>query len=717
MIPKMEPCPHLASIHDTFQFPPSSAAPRVGGKVLYRQTLGGSGNVFKGLLLRFANARTLSRTSLGGRFWSSFAGTIADIGFTNHRVISDPEKDPFRDLGATPKEKANNTHSNQAAYVSGIGNLFDHILENASKVNPQDKFNTLNTSFHSNGNHTATIAGFVKLDPSLVKNLKLDDPTILWVRLMSIPIGARLLTGKHAKAMKEFDTAADRYAYVKLYSEEILKDEQEFLSKPNRDFNGTYVQLGNSGIIGFDNLHITRRGKWVIISGAAYTTSYHALDGVNTWAVAINVDDPSVMVLFNHLEGVAALRLSDQVNCVGGEHLMGRTMADFALHFEAMQTGKTVEQVLATKPTDFQKSYRQAKTMWRIFDAGGVLLAGARALLGSNMAYEKLDTRVLTYPDFDAAARDLKGKTIEDLVDATGAGVVRSTTDAPGLSIGDVAVDGGASVCAGSAADRLAAKLLVGSPGGFTAQQVQLARAAYARRLGTVMAASDVRGAFRAAVRKLVRDGADELAKLLPPTADGQPRSPHELVALLRRDVTFALRVRQVVADTLVAPFADQLGSELAAAVPEARPADLAALHEHVGQLDVHDRLLADGGVVHAYVEFELVAKASEALTLAECNALVAGLQTHIDGEAKVLRQERVARDGIDRAKAERLEEWVEKDRRVKELETKVEEMTKRQESFRDVGGFAGTAADATRPGADVVKAETKVKDLARPHV
>ncbi|KAK4108301.1 hypothetical protein N656DRAFT_435469 [Canariomyces notabilis] len=210
------------------------------------------------------------------------------------------------------------------------------------------------------------------------------------------PFGATLLVGEHAKAVKGFTHPAERTRYVWKNNAQIRQDEADYLAKGG-DLKGCYVSLGKSGIVALDSCKVTEYGDLVVITVLAMTTSWHALDGVNTWGIVIHKKKPTEILLLNHMEGAGTLRLSDQANCWGGEALMMRAFTDFPLHLEAIQSGKTVDEVVKTRSADFQTKWRRSLTFFTLFDVAGMFLATARAATGGNMEYDKYDTRDLVY--------------------------------------------------------------------------------------------------------------------------------------------------------------------------------------------------------------------------------------------------------------------------------------------------------------------------------
>jgi hypothetical protein len=585
-------------------------------------------------------------TTIRGKAVSGLMGLLVPIGYQHHQPLDPRAFSTFASVGKNPAERAKNLgqNPNSVEYHNAIHDLVIDIQEQFQKLPPEQRNNTYMTHWSENHNHSALAVGTVTVSEDVARKIKYDQSLVL-ARLKAIPVGATFLVGEHAKAVKGFTHPAERTRYVWKNNAQIRQDEADYLAKGG-DLKGCYVSLGKSGIVALDSCKVTEYGDLVVITVLAMTISRHALDGVNTWGIVIHKKKPTEILLFNHMEGAGTLRLSDQANCWGGEVLMMRAFTDFPLHLEAIQSGKTVDEVVKTRSADFQTKWRESLTFFTLFDVAGMFLATARAATGGNMEYDKYDTRDLVYENDAAMLRDIGDNTVDQLVHADGPGIKRTNLP-PGFILGGVRLDPVLAITPGNSVE-VSAMMVAGD---FKTEQVDMVRKYVPNKLGLLMAAEDVKADFRKAMADLIKDKADAVVKSLQPGV--APPSPHDLMAMIRRDLDFITQARKIVHDHLVARFMDQLEAEMTEMLGRRHQADVLALYSSACTLEVHDRLMADDGVVHTYMKAELVGQAARHLSVGQCLELIAQMETQRKKISDAVETGRKARDRLDPKKCD----------------------------------------------------------------
>jgi hypothetical protein len=528
--------------------------------------------------------------------------------------------------------------------------------------------------------------------------------TIFLSRIKAIGVGATLLVGEHAGAVRNFPKAFDKIAYCWLYRTQILKDEAAHLAA-GKSIKGSVIQLGNSGLITYDDLKVIVDGNMVIINACVYTMSWHTLFGGNSWLTIFNKDKPTQVICANYMEGQGKIGMAEKVNCFLGVPLMLRAHTDFDVWLDAATMDRSVEDVLKTKPVEFQKSYKRARSWLEVFDKGGIVLATYRMILGGNEQFDQFNTLVLAYPDDAALVDDLAGKFPEDVV-KDGKSHQFSSTEPGGMMVDGFRFNPIAYLMPGVPMELLGPLTNTG----LSEKQLSIARTKTQHALGLFFTSEENRQAFREALITITKElQADAIARE-PALAK---LSPRELLEYIKKDTLYIMHARSAVRKLVLdSPgFKSQITTELRSdpSFQDVNVYDLDLVLASLDNVEVHDRIFAEEGVADAYVKGELVSSGVSLMTSAECVAMVSQCKADLESQTKLVEGAKKARDVIDPSKEKDVEEA---QRRVDELQEKVETLKKNQESYESIENERADAQGAKEKKRE--KEKSKEKELAR---
>lgn len=676
----------VAAIHDytdsgsgdlLTSFPPLPISPFIG---LVKWPEAG-GLAVNGIRLRVKNMRTFTRSSSTSRAVNGIMGWLIPTGYTQTRGLHASVRRVYDRLGESPQARidARAKNPNSDDVIQGTKDLCQAVLDMYNSLPEDQRLGTSLGDWASEIDHSAVNASMTEIPKEVADKIGGDyakyGEAIFLSRIKAIGVGATVLTGKHADTVRKLPYASDKIAYCWLFRTQILEDEQAWL-KEGKSIKGCVVQLGNSGLIAYDDCKVIQHGDMIIIEACAYTMSWHTLYGGNSWITIFDKNNPYRVTTVNFMEGQGKIRLGEKVNCMIGEPLMLRTQIDFPVWLEAIVLGKQASDVVKTKSQEFQDGYNNARKWFAVLDLGGIGMAGYRAWKGGNAIYDHYNSIEVEAKDDVDLQEKLKGKSPEDVAkDAAGKGFSKAE---PGMFIGGVLVTPNAYVL-GRVSPDIYGPL---TNGGLNEAQTLLARTKTQHALGLFFTMEANRTALREALVKIAKDmEADYLAKD-PSLAK---LSPRQLFDMIRADIVYDIKGRAAIQQLVIdsASFGQQITAELQndQSFKDVNVYDLDMTISSVNNVEVQDRIFEADGVADTYVRNELVSSTVSRLTSADCVQMINECKAKVDAETKALVDAKAKRDAVDPTKKDEVDEA---QRKVDEFERKVEDLKKDQKSYED---------------------------------